>query len=146
MPLARIAMYTGGTQILAAPTWDKSDDWLLSMQHIAREGGMFVISCCMALRMDDIPDSYEFKKEYPEGKEWINTGKSCIVDPKGNVIAGPLEMKEELIYAEIDLDIIAEAKRMFDVAGHYARPDVFNFNVNRKPNDIKPAQVGLIQI
>ena len=78
--------------------------------------------------------------------EWINAGKSCIVDHKGNVIAGPLEMKEEIIYAEINLALITEAKRMFDVAGHYARPDVFNFNINREPNDIKPAQAGLIQI
>jgi nitrilase len=132
MPLARQAMYQGGTQILAAPTWDKSDGWLLSMQHIAREGGMFIISCCMALRMDDIPDSYEFKKEYPEGREWINSGKSCIIDPKGNIIAGPLEMKEEILYAEIDLNLVAEAKRMFDAAGHYARPDVFNFSVNKE--------------
>jgi len=45
MPLARNAMYTAGTQILAAPTWDKSENWLLSMKHIAREGGMFVINC-----------------------------------------------------------------------------------------------------
>lgn len=131
MPLARNAMYTGGVQILAAPTWDKSDDWLLSLRHIAREGGMYVISCCMALRMSDIPDRLEFKKLYPEDREWINAGKSCIVDPKGKVIAGPVDMKEELIFAEIDLDVVAEAKRMFDAAGHYARPDVFHFEVNR---------------
>ena len=37
MPLARNAMYEGGAQILAAPTWDKSPNWLISMQHIARD-------------------------------------------------------------------------------------------------------------
>ena len=131
MPLARNAMYVGGTQILAAPTWDKSENWLLSVRHIAREGGMFVISCCMALRVQDIPDKYEFKKDYPEGREWVNSGNSCIVNPEGEIIAGPVENKEEIVLAEIDLDLITVSKRMFDVAGHYSRPDVFEFKVKR---------------
>ena len=134
MPLARHAMYAGGTQILAAPTWDKSDNWMQSLKYIAREGGMYVISCCMAIRMNDIPDRYEFKKVYPEGRDWINSGNSFIVNPKGEIIAGPMGKKEEIFYAEIDLNLITEAKRMFDVVGHYARPDVFKFAVNREAN------------
>lgn len=130
MPLARNAIYENGTQILAAPTWDKSPNWLLSMQHIAREGGMFVVSTCMALRMDDIPNEYEFKKLYQEGREWINTGNSCIIGPDGKILAGPLVGEERILYAEINLNEIIAAKRMFDVVGHYARPDVFNFTVN----------------
>lgn len=136
MPLARYAMYAWGTQILAAPTWDKSENWLLSLRHIAREGGMFVIGCCIAMRMEDIPEHYEFKKLYPEGREWINTGNSCIINPKGDFIAGPVEMKEEIIYADIDLKLVSASKRMFDVAGHYARADVFKFKVNQEPNTI----------
>jgi len=131
MPLARQAMYDQGVQIHAVPTWDSSEGWLQSLRHIAREGGMFVIGCCTALRMNDIPDSYEFKKLYPEGKEWINPGNSCIIDPQGNFMAGPLKAREEILYAGIDYKQIAAAKRMFDAAGHYARPDVFNFSVNR---------------
>ncbi len=131
MPLARNAMYSWGTQILAAPTWDKSENWLSSLRFIAREGGMFVVGCCMALRMEDIPVKYEFRKLYPEGREWINTGNSCIINPKGDIIAGPVGMKEEIIYADIDLQLISASKRMFDAAGHYARPDIFKFQVNR---------------
>ena len=131
MPLARQAMYYGGAQILVSPTWDKSEKWLQSIRHIAREGGIFVISSCMAIRMKDIPDHYEFKKLYPEGREWINTGNSCIVNPNGDIIAGPVEKKEEILYAEINLNDIIKAKRMFDAAGHYSRPDVFSFKVNK---------------
>jgi len=130
MPLAQTAIYESGAQILASPTWDKSHNWLQSMQHIAREGGIFVISTCMALRMDDIPDEYEFKTLYPEGREWINTGNSCIIAPNGQILAGPLEAEEGILYADIDLQQIIAAKRMFDVAGHYARPDLFNFSAN----------------
>ena len=131
MLLARNAIYENGTQILAAPTWDKSPNWLISMQHIAREGGLFVISTCMAIKVEDIPDEYEFKKLYPEGREWINTGNSCIINPHGKILAGPLESAEKILYADIDLQDIVAAKRMFDVVGHYSRPDVFNFSVNK---------------
>ena len=131
MPLARNAIYEFGTQILVSPTWDKSPNWIQTMQHVAREGGLFVISTCMALKMDDIPDEYEFKKLYPEGREWINVGNSSIIAPNGKIIAGPLEAKEEILYADINLQDIIKAKRMFDVVGHYSRPDVFNFNINQ---------------
>lgn len=132
MPLARTALYEQGTQILVAPTWDKSPNWLQTMQCNAREGGLFVVSVCMALRMSDIPDTLEFKKFYPDGREWVNTGNSCIVSPKGKMLAGPLEAEEGILYADLNFDEIIEAKRMFDVAGHYSRPDVFRFSVNQK--------------
>ena len=131
MPLARTAIYETGAQILAAPTWDKSPNWLQSMQHISREGGLFVVSTCMAIKIDDIPDDFGFKKLYPEGMEWINTGNSCIVDPKGQYLAGPLKEKKGILYADLNMNDIIEAKRMFDVAGHYSRPDVFNFSITK---------------
>ena len=129
MPLARNAIYEFGTQILASPTWDKSPNWIQSMQHIAREGGLFVISTCMALKMSDIPDEFDFKELYPEEREWINTGNSCIVGPNGKILAGPLEAEEGILYAELELDQIVASKRMFDVVGNYSRPDVFDFKI-----------------
>ena len=134
MPLARNAIYEMGTQILVSPTWDKSPNWIQSMQHIAREGGLFVISTCMALKMGDIPDEFEFKKLYPEGREWINTGNSCIVAPNGKFLAGPLEAEEGILYADFDLGQIVASKRMFDVVGHYSRPDVFEFKLKNRKN------------
>jgi nitrilase len=136
MPLARNAMYSWGTQIHLAPTWDSSEGWQNSMRHIAREGGMFLINSCQAIHIKDIPDKYEFKKLYPKGKEWINRGKSSIINPKGEFIAAPLEAKKNILYADINLGEIAASKRMFDVTGHYSRPDVFGFSVNQKPNGI----------
>ena len=131
MPLARYAMYSMGEQIHVAPTWDSSDNWVQSMQHIAREGGVYVVNSCMSFHMDDIPDSYEFKELYSGKREWINPGNSCIVSPRGEILAGPAKETEEILYAEIDLREIAAAKRMFDAAGHYSRSDVFEFRVNR---------------
>lgn len=129
MPLARTAIYESGAQILASPTWDKSPDWLGSMQHIAREGGLFVLSTCMTLKYSDLPE--ELTKDYSEDKEWISIGNSCIISPRGKIIAGPLDSMEGLLYADIDLRERISIKRRFDAVGHYARPDVFNFSVKK---------------
>ena len=129
MPLARNAMYTAGVQIYVAPTWDSSEAWQVAMRFIAREGGMFVISCAPCMKKSDIPDTLDFKKLYPEDREWINKGNSCIIDPSGNFLAEPLNSEQSIIYAELDMSLIPSQKWLFDVAGHYARPDVFEFSV-----------------
>jgi len=129
MPLARNVMYNAGVQIYVAPTWDSSEAWLIAMRHIAREGGMFVISCAPCMKMSDVPDSYEYKSFYLEGREWINKGNSCIVGPDGRLLAGPHEAEQSILYAEIDLDRIPDQKWLFDVSGHYSRPDVFDFGI-----------------
>jgi len=134
MPLARYAMYAWGVQVYVAPTWDQGSIWIATLQHIAKEGGMFVIGCCMPLHINDIPDRLEFKKLYPEGTDWINSGGSCIIAPNGKIIAGPVNEKEEILYAEVDLKQVTAAKRRLDVAGHYARPDVFKFGIDQSVN------------
>ncbi|MGV6845511.1 MAG: carbon-nitrogen hydrolase family protein [Lutibacter sp.] len=131
MPSARLQLYQKGIQIHAAPTWDKSENWLTSMKAYAREGGMFIISVCQAIKLSDIPDTFSFKEFYPEGREWINTGNSAIISPNGKVLAGPISNEKKIIYADINLDEIIASKRMFDVAGNYDRPDLFH----KKPNN-----------
>lgn len=133
MPLARYALYAWGVQIYVAPTWDRGEPWLSSMKHIAKEGGVYTVGCCMPLRKDDIPDRFEFKgKYYAETGEWINQGDSAIVHPGGEFIAGPLREAEGILYAEVDPAHMLGPKWMLDVAGHYARPDVFELIVHRE--------------
>ena len=132
MPLARYAMYAWGTQIYIAATWDRGEPWLSTLRHIAKEGRVYVIGCCMPMRQADIPDRLEYKaKFYDSEREWINVGDSAIVSPDGEFIAGPVQMKEEILYAEVDPQQMRGPKWMLDVAGHYARPDVFELIVHR---------------
>lgn len=56
MPLARYALYAQNIDIYVAPTWDTGETWLATMQHIAREGGCWVIGCATALEASDIPE------------------------------------------------------------------------------------------
>ena len=53
---------------------------------LQRDNGNVWRSLDGAIRLDEIPDRYAFKKLYPEGREWINKGNSCIVDPRGQVV------------------------------------------------------------
>jgi len=133
MPLARYSLYAWGTQLYVAATWDRGEPWLSTLRHIAKEGRVYVIGCSIAMRKEDIPDRFEHKKLYAPERDWINGGESAIVNPHGEFIAGPASMKETILYAEVDPQMMRGPKWMLDVAGHYARPDVFELIVHREP-------------
>ena len=125
MPLARQALYNSGVHVYVAPTWDRGEPWLSTLRHIAKEGRVYVVGCCSAMRREDIPDRLAFKSTLPEATNgWINPGDSMIVDPDGKVIAGPLHESQDILFAEVDPQRITGPRWQLDVAGHYARPDV----------------------
>ena len=122
MPLARYAVYRQGPQIWVAPTADDTDGWLASMRHIAIESGAFVVSVPQYIPASAFPD--DFPVPLPD-REVFGNGGAAIVDPEwGEVIAGPLYGEEGILYADCDLRRGLDAKRWFDVTGHYSRSDV----------------------
>ncbi|HUA61464.1 MAG TPA: carbon-nitrogen hydrolase family protein [Verrucomicrobiae bacterium] len=134
MPLARYAMSAWGTEIYVAPTWDRGEPWLSTMRHIAKEGRCYVVGCCSCMRIDDVPGRLAFKEKYLSAVEgWLNPGDSVIVDPDGKLIAGPANQEETILYADADRSKITGPRWQLDVAGHYARPDIFELIVHREP-------------
>ena len=134
MPLARCALYAQGVEIYVAPTYDSGERCTATMQHIAREGGCWVIGSGCAFQGRDIAAALPAKaKLYEDPDEWINAGDSVVVAPGGKIVAGPLHEAFGILYAEIDLERVGMARRNLDVAGHYARPDLFQLQVNRRP-------------
>ncbi len=132
MPLARYTLYAQNIDIYVAPTWDSGDTWLATMQHIAREGGCWVIGCATALEASDIPtDIPHYDELFPNKDEWVNAGDAVIYKPFGGVHAGPMHKEKGLLISDIDVDAARSARRKFDASGHYARPDIFSLNVNR---------------
>ena len=130
MPLLRSYMYAKGVEVYCAPTVDCRDQWQHSMKHIAHEGRCFVVTAVQYL-----PPPEALGKTVPHWKddEELMRGGSVIVDPMGQVLAGPLYHKEGLVSAEIDLKDIVKAKYDMDVSSHYARPDVFSLHVDTRP-------------
>ena len=132
MPLYRTALYAKGVQLYLAPTADSRDGWVASMRHIALEGRCFVLSSNQFARRSDYPADYP--GELPRDPSAIVTpGGSCIVNPLGELIAGPLYDEEAILTADIDVRDIVRGKMDLDVVGHYARPDVFHLTVNERP-------------
>jgi nitrilase len=130
MPLLRMAMYAQGIEIYCAPTVDDRETWLPTMRTIALEGRCFVLSACQFLRRSDAPSDYAVPPGSAPDAALIRGG-SCIVDPFGEVLCQPVFGEETIRIAELDRRLIARGKFDLDVAGHYARPDVFRLTVNR---------------
>ncbi|MGB9867862.1 MAG: carbon-nitrogen hydrolase family protein [Bacillota bacterium] len=133
MPLARMAMYAKGLDIYLAPTADSRDTWQATIRHIACEGRCFVVSCCQFVTKDMYPKDLEVLSELADAPEVISRGGSAIVSPMGEYLAGPLFGEEGIVFAELDLSLIAQGRYDFDVVGHYARPDVFRLIVDERP-------------
>jgi nitrilase len=132
MPLLRMAMYAQGVQLYCAPTVDDRDTWLPTMRHIALEGRCFVLSACQYLTRADCPADYACTQG-DNPKAVLIRGGSCIVAPLGQVLAGPNFDGECILTADLDLAEITRGKYDLDVAGHYARPDIFRLEVNTRP-------------
>ena len=131
MPLQRMAMYDKGIALYCAPTADDRDTWAGTMQHVALEGRCFVLSSCQYLTRADYPDTMK-NKISDDPDHVLMRGGSLIVSPLGEILAGPNFDGETILTAEIDLDDITRGKFDFDVAGHYARPDIFNLIVDER--------------
>lgn len=126
MPMARMALYEQNIQIYLAPTADQRDSWQATMVHIANEGRCFVLASNQYVHKDMYPA--QFQAELEQASPIMCRGGSVILSPLGEVLAGPLWDQEGVLYADIDVKACAHAKLDFDVCGHYARPDVFDFD------------------
>lgn len=134
MPLARYTLYSQGVEIYVAPTYDSGDEWLGTMQHIAREGRCWVICSGVAITNSDIPNDFPDRETlYPASEEWINPGDSVVVAPGGEIVAGPMRKEKGILFAEVDSKRVGISKRDLDVTGHYSRPDIFTLSVDTQP-------------
>ncbi|OFX01710.1 MAG: nitrilase [Alphaproteobacteria bacterium RIFCSPHIGHO2_12_FULL_63_12] len=133
MMLPGYALAAQGTQVHCAlwPGWEKTPrkaEYCWARQHLlsrafASQAAAYVI-CAAGLRLEKhIPERWK-----PLGV-WEHTGQSVIIDPRGEIIAGPID-GEGVLYADGSLDIVRAAKAACDIAGHYARPDIFSLRVD----------------
>lgn len=130
MPMTRMSQYAQGVQIYCAPTVDDRPVWSATMTTIALEGRCFVVSASQFLTRLAVPDDFRSVQGSSKDTVLINGG-SIVVSPLGQVLCGPSFGGETILTAELDLREIVRGKMDFDVAGHYARPDVFRLEIDR---------------
>jgi nitrilase len=131
-------MYAKGIELYCAPTADARPSWQSTIRHIALEGRCFVLSANQFTRRSDLPGPHPLDDDDPDAV--ICNGGSVIVDPLGEVLAGPLTDGEGILVADLDRGQIVRGKFDFDAVGHYARPDVFSLTVDESPRP--PVQPG----
>jgi nitrilase len=131
MPMFRMAMYAKGVQVHCVSTVDDRETWIPTMRHIALEGRCFVLSACQHITRRAYPTDYATIQGNDPDTVLIRGG-SCIVSPLGAILAGPHYGGEAILTADIDPGDVARGKYDLDVAGHYARPDIFRLQVNER--------------
>jgi len=131
LPLLRTALYAQNLEIYCAITVDDRETWLSTMRHIAMEGRCFVLSPVQYLERAACPPDYH-PIQGDDPATVLIRGGSCIVDPFGQVLAGPVFSEETILTADLDLAEIPRARFDLDVVGHYARPDLFQLTVNTR--------------
>lgn len=131
MPLLRYALSKEGASIFIAPNTNDNPEWQDTVKHIAIESHVFYINCDMIIRKRDYPKDLNTYDEIENLDEILCRGGSTIVDPYGHNIAGPLWDEEGILYAELNMDDVIKSRMEFDLTGHYAREDVFDFDFKK---------------
>ena len=136
-PLAIFALAAQGTCIHVA-SWPNHfsrsehkmrDVVLFASRALSYKANCFVLNCCSTISeemkriLPYVPEDRGFLDEADSG------GGTCIIGANSMVIAGPMGGEEGILYADLDLEDVVQAKLVHDYAGHYNRPDVFTLTV-----------------
>jgi predicted amidohydrolase len=121
----------------------------IASRHYAFEGQCFVIAAGSVLSRGEMLAGYrslgaesaaiEILESIPgRDDDQVLHGGSAVIRPDSSYIVGPVSGEACILYAEMDLGLIAEGNMALDVSGHYSRPDIFTMYVNDEP------QVGVV--
>lgn len=146
MVLPGYALMAGGTQIHVAvwpgreppappqhnPLWPRQ---LLLSRAFASQAGAYVILVGGMREAEHTPERYR------DLSLFHHTGDSYIIDPRGEVIAGPA-LGETILTARGSLEAVLEAKAVCDVGGHYSRPDLLQLLIHEKTGERAIRETG----
>ncbi len=133
MPLSRQALHHSGEQIHIAVWPGAKEMHQIASRHYAFEGRCFVLAAGLIMEVRDLPSQFEVPAELAKTPDkLILNGGSAIIAPDGRYVAGPVYDQETIVTAEIDLTEIDKERMTLDTTGHYYRPDIFDFSVNRE--------------
>jgi len=132
MPLTRQAMHEEQEDLHLAVWPAVNDLHQLASRHYAFEGRCFVLAAGQILRVGDLPSFFGESLE-KEPDELLLNGGSTIIGPDGKHLVEPVYDREEVIIHTIeDWQAVREQLLTLDVTGHYARPDLFDFSIDRR--------------
>lgn len=122
-----VAAWPGIEPATAPPNEQVWTRQLLLSRAYASQAAAYVICSAGLLLHDSVPERY---RDLAPSFDW--TGDSVIIDPRGEVIAGPAK-GETILLAHCGQEALFAAKSANDIGGHYSRPDIFQLEFNDGP-------------
>jgi len=98
-----------------------------AIREYAIENQVFVVSSSWILKAEDVPAELRDSVRYN-----LAVGGSCIVNPAGLYLKGPVFNEETIVWTEIDAEDRRLAKAYFDCLGHYARFDLLSLYIREE--------------
>jgi len=145
MPMARAAMHAQG-ELIHVAQWPMVKEMnQIASRHYAFEGQCFVAATGCVLNHRHIMDGIDSLEEpnrgaremlatmKPDSRGYFLRGGSGLIAPNGEYLVPPVYEEDRLIYAELQPHLATEARMFLDTDGHYARPDVFQLQVDTRP-------------
>lgn len=133
MPHARQAMHISDESIHVALWPAVKASHQLASRHYAFEGRAFVLAVGSVMPAADFPPELQLEAPFcDQPQALLMDGGSAIIAPDGEYLVEPVYGEETILYADLDMGRIAEEQMTLDVTGHYARDDIFSFEVNRR--------------
>lgn len=134
MPLARQALHVSGEDIHVAAWPTVFERHQIASRNYAFEGRCFVIAAGSLMRAGALPKGLERDPvRAPSDDALVMRGGSAIIGPDGAYIVEPHFDAPAILHAVLDTTVLDQERMTLDVAGHYARPDVFGFQVKPSP-------------
>ncbi len=120
------------------PDWcGMQETSLLASRNVAYMNKCYVVSSCgtNSERMrEELPVSERDRAFLADPR---TSGGSAIVDPYGQVVAGPIDGdREEILYVDTDPDMMLRGRMVHDFVGHYNRPDIFSLRVSTRSRGV----------
>lgn len=132
MPLARQALHNAGEHIHVAVWPTVHEMHQLASRHYAFEARCFVLAAGLVMRVKDLPAGLQATPDLAANPEaFLLRGGSAIIGPDGKYVVEPVYEQETFVSGDLDLEACDREKMTLDVAGHYSRPDIFNFRVSK---------------
>lgn len=133
MPHARQAMHHSNESIHTALWPAVKESHQIASRHYAFEGRTFVLAVGSVMPVSDFPAELDLPEDLrAQPESLLLNGGSAVIGPDGEYLIEPVYGEETILYADLDLNRIAEEQMTLDVTGGYARDDIFTFAVNRK--------------
>lgn len=137
-PLNKMAMLSLGEQIHIA-SWPQlnffggntmsSDSISAADRSYALETGTFVLMSTQILSSEG---RSAFNRHGLEIPEFTGGGGAAIFGPDASLLTAAIPEDEEgIVYAQLDMGMLDIVNYLTDPAGHYSRPDVYGFTIDR---------------